>query len=145
MSSHEPVEVNLSPAVCTDVNSHTESPGALRKWIDECDLSGDLKTVLKSVIKTTASAGRAVIRIGEWVVTTIKKICEEFPCASMGVLVGFLIGVMISTAPVIGAVLGAVLTPFVFTATALLGFASDLYVRTVKDALESRIPRGMMV
>jgi hypothetical protein len=145
MSSHESTEVKLSPTQCTELNAGAEPLRSLEDWIDECDMRGDLKTALKSAIRITATSGRLVVRFGAWAVSTIKKVCEEFPCTCMGALVGFLIGILFSSLPMVGPLLGALLTPFIVTATILAGFATDVYVKTVGDALRRLCPSSMLI
>ena len=145
MTNDKSPELFLTADACEAFNSNVEPLEALESWIDECDMNGDLKCALKSTLKVTATAGRTVVRIGVWFVTTVKRVVEEFPLTSMGALIGFLLGTLISAVPLVGMLLGSLLTPFIVTAATLVGFAGDVYVQTVKAKLLSRVPAGVPV
>jgi hypothetical protein len=143
MSNEKTMEVALSPATCEAVNADVDSLSVLETWIDECDMNGDLKAVLKSALSYTAMAGRTVVRMGAWVVTAVRRVAIEFPCTSTGALVGYVLGLLVSSIPLVGMLLGALLTPFLVTAAVLIGFMGDVYTQTVKASVLSRVPAAM--
>jgi|GEM_PF-7041737 len=108
----------------------------LSGWLDEIQLEGDVKSVLKSILQTTHEAGLKVIRVGQWLLSRVYEIAKEFPCTAMGMTIGFICGLLVTSIPFIGWLLGPPLMAIVVTAGTLAGFVSDIYAKTLKQRVQ---------
>jgi len=102
------------------------SDEAIRRMIDNLNLSADAKSLLYAFSKATIKAGEYVINIGRKIIDLIGQLFKEYPSATFSVIFGAIVGFLISTIPIIGVVLGPIVTPLVLAFGLVGGLIQDV-------------------
>ena len=102
----------------------------IKSFLDNSDLSADLKALLYDVAKVSVKIGEAVVAIGRRIFEIASVLGSKFPNLTIGILVGLTIAAVISstlgTVPVIGVGLAAILSKLVVLLGVGKGFIDDL-------------------
>lgn len=116
----------FTPKEVAEIQTATEDHSILERWLNELELNDNFKSALTTVLETTVVAARAVVRLGAWIISCVKRILKEYPTTFKSAAIGFLLGFLIWTIPVFGWIFGPMVTPFLVTATVILGFVADV-------------------
>ena len=102
----------------------------IKSFLDNSDLSADLKALLYDVAKVSVKIGEAVVAIGRRIFEIASVLGSKFPNLTIGILVGLTVAAVISstlgTVPVIGVGLAAILSKLVVLLGVGKGFIDDL-------------------
>jgi len=102
------------------------SDEAIRRMIDNLNVSADAKSLLYAFSKATIRAGEVVINIGRKIIDFIGQLFKEYPSATFGVIFGAIVGFLVSSIPVIGVVLGPIVTPLLVALGLVGGLIQDV-------------------
>ena len=102
----------------------------IKSFLDNSDLSADLKALLYDVAKVSVKIGEAVVAIRRRIFEIASILGSKFPNLTIGTLVGLTVAAVISstlgTVPVIGVGLAAILSKLVVLLGVGKGFIDDL-------------------
>jgi len=102
----------------------------IKSFLDNSDLSADLKALLYDVAKVSVKIGEAVVAIGRRIFEIASVLGSKFPNLTIGILVGLTVAAVISstlgTVPVIGVGLAAILSKLVVLLGGGRGFIDNL-------------------
>jgi hypothetical protein len=113
------------------------SDDALKRMINNLNVSADVKSLLFSVAKTTVLVGQKVLKIGKKVFAIIKNIIDDFPNMTTGAIICTVLSVLVSSIPILGFIFGPLLGPLLIAFGIVIGTLEDL-----KDkALQRRITK----
>lgn len=119
---------------------------AVKRLIDNLDVSADAKKLLYKFSQITIKAGEMIVKIGRKIIDFVCKIYKEFPSATFGIIFGAIVGLLVSTIPILGAVLGAFFTPIAMIFGLLSGLKEDIkdknLVRKIAEANKQFAPLG---
>lgn len=112
---------------------------SVKSYLDNSDLSADLKALLYDVAKVTIKIGETVIALGRRIIEIASALVAKFPNLTLGTLVGLAIGAVITSVlgglPVIGG-----LVPLLSKLAVLLGigkgFLDDLRENAAKVQMD---------
>jgi len=107
----------------SQINEEILTKDKIKKYIDNMDISPEVKVFLNSVVNVTFKIGEMVYNIGKKIVEILIYLAKEFPNMSMGLIIGFVIGTLISSIPLIG----WLLSPIIFPAALFTGGVAGLY------------------
>lgn len=122
------------------------SDDAVKKLIDNLDVSADVKLLLFSFSKATIQIGEYIIKIGRKIIDYVCLLYQEYPSVTFGIIFGAIAGFLISAIPVIGFVLGPIFTPIAVAIGLVGGLHNDLMdkrlERKIKEINASFLPLG---
>lgn len=98
----------------------------IKKFIDNLNVSADVKALLHSFSKATLRIGERIVKIGKKIIEFIGKVAKEFPTASFGFIFGAIAGFLISAIPILGLVLGPLVTPILMALGLIAGVVEDI-------------------
>lgn len=98
----------------------------IKRFIDNLNISADVKSMLYSFTKATIRAGEYIIKIGRKIIDYVISLCKAYPNATVGAIFGAIVGYLISAIPVIGVVLGPLFTPIAIAIGIVIGVKEDL-------------------
>jgi hypothetical protein len=122
----------------------TPSLRKIKSYLDNSDLSADLKALLYDVAKVTVKIGEAVVAIGRRIFEIASALVAKFPNLTIGTLVGLVIATVIGgtlgsitiagAAPFAG--LAAILSKLVVLLGVGKGFIDDLRDNAAKTEMD---------
>ena len=122
----------------------TPSLRKIKSYLDNSDLSADLKALLYDVAKVTVKIGEAVVAIGRRIFEIASALVAKFPTLTIGTLVGLVIATVIGgtlgsitiagAAPFAG--LAAILSKLVVLLGVGKGFIDDLRDNAAKTEMD---------
>jgi len=122
----------------------TPSLRKIKSYLDNSDLSADLKALLYDVAKVTVKIGEAVVAIGRRIFEIASALVAKFPNLTIGTLVGLVIATVIGgtlgsitiagAAPFAG--LAAILSKLVVLLAVGKGFIDDLRDNAAKTEMD---------
>jgi len=98
----------------------------IKKFIDNLNVSADVKALLHSFSKATLRIGERIVKIGRKIIEFVGKVFREFPNASFGLIFGAIAGFLISSIPILGLVLGPLVTPILMALGLIAGVVEDI-------------------
>jgi hypothetical protein len=117
----------------------TPSLRKIKSFLDNSDLSADLKALLYDVASVTVKIGEAVVAIGRRIFEIASALISKFPNLAIGTLVGVTIAAVLTSSlgavPVIGA-LAALLSKLVVLLGVGKGFVDDLRNNAAKAEMD---------
>lgn len=111
------------------------SDGELKSFIDNLQVSADVKAMLYSFSKTTIRIGQAIVKIGRKILDLVLLISKSFPTMTFVVVLALVIGGLLSAIPILGPFLGGFLSKFVMIAGVV--FAGNQEMKNAE--FESRV------
>jgi hypothetical protein len=100
--------------------------GAVKKLIDNLDVSADVKSGLYMISQATIKAGQFILKVGRKIIDFIALTFKEYPNASFGMIFSAIVGFLISAIPIIGVVLGPFVTPILIALGLIVGLYNDI-------------------
>jgi hypothetical protein len=101
------------------------SDQAIKKQIDNLNVSADVKSLLYSFTKTTIKIGEALVKVGRKIIDYICRLITEHPNATFGLIFGAIVGFLISSIAVLGVVLGPLFAPIAIAFGLISGLSED--------------------
>lgn len=98
----------------------------IKRFIDNLNISADIKSLLYSFTKATIRAGKYIIKIGRKIIDYVISLCKAYPNVTVGAIFGAVVGYLISAIPIIGVVLGPLFTPIAIAIGIVIGIKEDL-------------------
>jgi hypothetical protein len=115
------------------------SDEALKRKINNLNISADAKSMLFSIAKGTVLIGQKILQIGKKILDVIFKIIADFPNMTAGAIICIVLSMLISSIPFIGFIFGPLLGPLLIAFGITIGAKEDL-----KNAdLQRRITKTM--
>lgn len=105
---------------------------AIKKSIDNLNVSADVKSLLFKFAKITLKVGDFLLKIGRKLIEFVCLLYKEYQHATFGMLFGAIVGFLISSIPILGIVLGAVFTPIAIGLGLVLGLKEDFKDRQLQ-------------
>jgi hypothetical protein len=102
------------------------SDQAIKKQIDNLNVSADVKSLLYSFTKATIRIGEAIIKVGRKIIDFICRLVTEHPNATFGLIFGAIVGFLISSIAVLGFVLGPLFAPIAMAFGLIGGLSEDV-------------------
>jgi len=102
------------------------SDQAIKKQIDNLNVSADVKSLLYSFTKATIKIGEAIIKVGRKIIDFICRLVTEHPNATFGLIFGAIVGFLISSIAVLGIVLGPLFAPIAMAFGLISGLSEDV-------------------
>jgi hypothetical protein len=115
------------------------SDEALKRKINNLNISADAKSMLFSIAKGTVLIGQKILQIGRKILDVIFKIISDFPTMTAGAIICIVLSMLISSVPIIGFVFGPLLGPLLITFGIAVGVIEDLK----NAALQRRITKTL--
>ena len=111
----------------------------VKAYIDNTDLSADMKAVLYDIAKVTVKVGETTIAIGRRIFDIAKWMVTKFPNLTIGTLVGVVVAAVIAStlgtiAPLAG--LAALLSKLAVLLGVGKGFIDDLRSNVAKEQMD---------
>ena len=69
----------------------------IKRFIDNLDISADVKALLYKFTRATIQAGQYVIKIGRKIIDFVVTIYKQYPSATFGMIFGAIAGYLVST------------------------------------------------
>lgn len=108
----------------------------LKRLIERLEYSADAKSLLFSLAKITVKIGKTIVQVGRKVLDIVFKLIEEFPKATMGLLLGVVFGHVIAPLSILGVAFSGVLASlamaFGFTVGVLADISDSMLLRRIK-------------
>ncbi len=98
----------------------------VRRYIEELDVSADIKVILFKLSKFSITVGKTALKIGKKILEIAIMLMSKFKIATFGLIVGALLTLFIASIPIIGPHLAAFSTPFLLASGLGLGLLEDL-------------------
>lgn len=112
----------------------------IKSFIDNSNLSADLKAILYDVAKISVKIGETVVALGRRVFVIASALIEKFPNLTIGTLVGLVvatvIGGTVGAIPIVGATLAAILSKLIVVLGVGKGFIDDLRNNAAKAEMD---------
>ncbi|HEY9200407.1 MAG TPA: hypothetical protein VIQ81_02325 [Gammaproteobacteria bacterium] len=102
------------------------SDDEIKRFIDNLDISADVKSLLYSFSRATIKVGQFIVKIGRKIIDFVCLLHKEYPNVIFGMIFGAIVGFLISTIPVLGAVLGPIAGPIFIVFGMSVGLAEDI-------------------
>ena len=117
---------NVDSSFIDELKKFDMSDGAIKKVIDNLNVSADVKSLLYSFTKATIRIGEAIIKIGRKIIDFICRLVTEHPNATFGLIFGAIVGFLISSIAVLGIVLGPLFAPIAMAFGLIGGLSEDV-------------------
>lgn len=115
----------------------TMSRDALHTFIDNLNVSADVKALLIKLLDQAINLAGVTFAIGRKIIEMLVYFVRKYPNMAMGMLIGAVLGAIFSSIPFLGWVLGSVVTPILILLGGGLGFWQDLKDKDLKDAISA--------
>jgi hypothetical protein len=119
------------------INEEILTKDKIKTYIDNMDISAEVKVFLNSVVNVTFKIGEMVYNIGKKIVEILIYLAKEFPNMTMGLIIGFVIGTLISSIPLIGWLLSSIIFPVTIFAGGVAGLYYDISDKATKQTINS--------
>lgn len=119
------------------INEEILTKDKIKKYIDNMDISPEVKVFLNSVVNVTFKIGEMVYNIGKKIVEILIYLVKEFPNMSMGLIIGFVIGTLISSIPFIGWLFSAIIFPAALFTGGVAGLYYDISDKATKQTINN--------
>jgi hypothetical protein len=116
---------NVDISFIDELKKFDMSDGAIKKVIDNLNVSADVKSLLYSFTKATIRIGEAIIKVGRKIIDFICRLITEHPNATFGLIFGAIVGFLISSIAVLGFVLGPLFAPIAIAFGLISGLSED--------------------
>ena len=117
----------------------TPSLRKIKSFLDNSDLSADMKALLYDVARVTVKIGETVIAIGRRIFEIASALISKFPNLAIGTLIGVTIAAVLTSTlgaiPVVGA-LASLLSKLVVLLGVGKGFIDDLLNNAAKSEMD---------
>lgn len=117
---------NVDFSFIDELKKFDMSDGAIKKVIDNLNVSADVKSLLYSFTKATIRIGEAIIKVGRKIIDFICRLITEHPNATFGLIFGAIVGFLISSIAVLGVVLGPLFAPIAMAFGLIGGLSEDV-------------------
>ncbi len=115
------------------------SDEAIKRKINNLNISADAKSMLFSIAKGTVLIGQKILQIGRKILDVIFQIIKDFPNMTAGAIICIVLSMLVSSIPIIGFIFGPLLGPLLIAFGIAVGAKEDL-----KNAhLQRRITKTM--
>ena len=98
----------------------------IKRFIDNLNISADVKSLLYSFTKATIRVGNYIIKIGRKIIDYVCSAFREYPNAGFGLIFGAIVGFLVSSIPVIGVVLGSTFIKVAAALGLIVGLKEDI-------------------
>jgi hypothetical protein len=95
-------------------------------YIDQLDVSADMKAMLCDLAQVTTVVGSAVIAIGRKILSVALDIVMTFPGTTFAVAVASIVTLIVGTIPLVGPLLAAFVGPIMLATGLTMGALTDL-------------------
>lgn len=113
------------------------SRDALHKFVDELNVSVEVKALLIKLLDHAMSIAGTFIAIGRKIIELLVYFSRKFPNMAMGMIVGAVLGAIFSSIPLLGWALGSLVTPILILLGAGLGFWQDMKDISLKESIRA--------
>lgn len=120
------VAPEIDKSFLSSISDMSVSDEAIKKYIDNLNVSADVKSLLFQFTKITLKVGDFLLKIGRKIIEFVCLLYKEYKHATFGMLFGAIVGFLISSIPVLGVILGAVFTPIAIGLGLVLGLNEDI-------------------
>lgn len=117
------------------INEDVLTKEKIKTYIDNMNISAEVKVFLNSVVDVTFKIGDMVYNIGKKIVEILIYLTKEFPNTTLGLIIGFTIGTLISSIPIIGWVFGGIILPVAIFAGGSAGAYYDISDKATKQTI----------
>jgi hypothetical protein len=117
---------NVDSSFIDELKKFDMSDEAIKKLIDNLNVSADVKSLLYSFTKATIRIGEAIIKVGRKIIDFICRLVTEHPNATFGLIFGAIVGFLISSIAVLGVVLGPLFAPIAMAFGLIGGLSEDV-------------------
>lgn len=114
----------------TEANDHL-----IRSFIENMNVSADIKSALNKVAQLSVKAGQFIIKIGRRIFDIVLRIIKEFPNAMFGIVLGGVFVILVSTIPFIGALISPLFTSLGMLSGFLFGVKQDISDKSLEAAI----------
>ncbi len=144
-NQHSITPLSITPLSFEEALARTTQSPPFRKiktYIDNTDLSADMKAILHHVAKYTVKIGEVVIDVGRRIFAIAFSLIQKFPNTSFGVLMGLVVGFVLDSTvggmPVFST-LAELLSKLVMLLGVSKGFFEDLRPKMQQADIDCRI------
>jgi hypothetical protein len=124
-------QIQSAAADCKPVMSHD----ALKNFIDNLNVSIDVKALLNKLLDHAINLAGTVFNIGRKIMEMLVFFTKKFPNMAMGILIGAVLGAIFSSIPVLGWALGSAVMPILILLGAGVGLWQDLQDKSLKKSI----------
>ena len=98
----------------------------LNRMIDNLSISADAKAFIASLMDKTIKVGKVVLRIGKKIIEVVLNVVQQYPHATVGLVLGGIVSLLVSSIPLLGPLLQPLLNPIILIFGLVSGFLKDL-------------------
>lgn len=113
----------------------TMSRDALHKFIDNLNVSIDIKALLNKLLDHAINLAGTAYAIGRKIIEMLVYFVRKFPNMAMGMLIGVVLGAIFTSIPVLGWLLGAIITPILILLGGVVGLWQDIQDKALKASV----------
>lgn len=117
---------NIDSSFIESMMKFDMSDEAIRKLIDNLNVSADVKSLLYSFSKATIKVGEAIIKVGRKIIDFVCRLVRDYPNAAFGLIFGAIVGFLISSIAILGVVLGPIFAPIAMALGLIGGLREDI-------------------
>lgn len=116
-------------------NSTEADDHLIRNYIENLNVSADIKSVLIKVAQLSVKAGQYIIKIGRKIFDIVLRILKEFPNALFGIVLGGVFGILVASIPFIGSLIAPLFTSLAMLSGFLFGVKQDISDKRLENAI----------
>lgn len=117
------------------------SEEALKRRLNQLNVSADIKSILFTLAKTTIQVGSLIVRIGRSVLDMILNILGEFPMTATGTVFGAIFGQLVVSVPILGLVFGPFIAPLALAFGFAVGAMHDFNNRSLANRIAASVAK----
>jgi len=123
---------SLHPEDLNSLSTEYTTEEKLKSYIEQLDVSAEIKAMLFKFAKFTISVGKTLIKFGKKVLEIAMMLAAKYKSTTLGIILGALLTLLISTIPYLGPSLASFLGPFIL----LFGIGKGLWEDIKRDKPE---------
>ena len=113
----------------------TMSRDALKNFIDNLNVSVDVKALLYKLLDHAINLAGIAYTIGRKIIELLVYFVKKFPNMALGMLIGAVLGAIFTSIPVLGWLLGSIITPILILLGGLVGLWQDIQDKALKASV----------
>ena len=121
------------------INEEATSTDKLKNYIDNLNISPEMKAMLDSILNLTIKVGEMIVNIGRKIIEVVIYIVQQFPNMVMGTIIGFILGTLISSIPILGWIFGPIVIPALTFIGATYGLSFDMTDKNTKNTINKYV------
>lgn len=114
-----------SPSFFTFVDGMNLTEDMVCSYIENMNVSADVKSLLYAFSKATIKIGKKIVKIGRKIIDILFSMVKAFPNITFGIIFGLVVGALVASIPIIGLVLGSLATTIAVAFGFVLGAKAD--------------------